>query len=271
MADEKPKKAPPAAAPGKIKALFDKAMAVKMPGGIPLPVFLGVFLGVFIIGTTVMAYVGLNRIDRARRQHMPARQPMADDKGKGRPAGHAAAAGSPTSKHSAAPGGRSPQAAAASGGEMDNKVVNFLLHSYEEQKAQISLQDDKITRLEGALAAMEKKMALPAPVSAVPAPGAPAAARQSAPAAVPSAAPVKAPPSSTAKKAGQSVAGMSDIKRLAELYTQMKPVDVSAIVEDLDDDILIRVFARMKPRTVAKILSLMDPERAARLSRKIAT
>ena len=278
MATEQVKKTPPPSAPGKVAALVKKAMAVKMPGNVPLPVFLGVFFGVFFIVTAVMAYVSLNHIVRVRKQHMLS-LPVAPGPGKAAPspAGLLAAVTVSTAVPSSvrAPRETTPPAPvpATSGSEMDNRVVNFLLHSYEEQKAQLASQEKKIARLENALTAAGNK------ASAVPVATSPLRqtkkkntlpAAFTAPAAVAPSVPKRAVAAPQKKTQVSPARVSSDVKRLAELYTQMKPADVSSIIEDLDDDTLVKVFACMKPRNVAKILSLLDPQRAARISKKIA-
>lgn len=278
MATEKVKKAPPSPLPGKIKALVAKAMAVKMPGNIPLPVFLGVFLGVFTIGTALMAYVSLKQIVRVRKQHMvslPAATgtKKVDPHSAGSVAAVAASSATPVAANASSRQGNtsSVPAAVAPGTEMDNRTVSFLLHSYEEQKAQLALQEEKITRLENTMAAMGNKTAAPpSAVSAAPANAAIAAVPKKEISAPKKASPAPKTASPAPKKEQQPAGGSSDVKRLAELYTQMKPADVSAIIEDMDDGTLVRVFAHMKSKTVAKIISLMDPQRAAHISKKIA-
>ena len=54
--------------------------------------------------------------------------------------------------------------------------------------------------------------------------------------------------------------------RLARVYGSMKPEEAAAIIKELDDATVIKIFAKMDDDQVAKIMALLDAPRAARLS-----
>jgi flagellar motility protein MotE (MotC chaperone) len=51
------------------------------------------------------------------------------------------------------------------------------------------------------------------------------------------------------------------------VYTKMKPKDAARIFDDLDEDVLVDVAARMKQATLAEIMGAMSPEKARRLTK----
>ncbi len=58
---------------------------------------------------------------------------------------------------------------------------------------------------------------------------------------------------------------------LASLYEGMPPAEAAARINDIDDDqIVIALLQRMERRTVSFILTNLEPERVARITRKIA-
>ena len=62
-----------------------------------------------------------------------------------------------------------------------------------------------------------------------------------------------------------------DLSRLVAVYTAMKPVAAAPLMEKLDLSYAVEVILRMEPRKAAKLLSAIEPERAAAISRSITT
>lgn len=56
------------------------------------------------------------------------------------------------------------------------------------------------------------------------------------------------------------------IAKLARLYEQMKPKDAVAVMNDLNDDMVIEILGKMDEAQVAKILSEFDPGKSARIT-----
>lgn len=56
------------------------------------------------------------------------------------------------------------------------------------------------------------------------------------------------------------------ISKVARLYDGMKPEEAAPILNELDDRTVILIFNKMEDEKVAKILSLFDPKRSARIS-----
>lgn len=61
-----------------------------------------------------------------------------------------------------------------------------------------------------------------------------------------------------------------NIVQLVELYEQMRPEALVRVVEDLHDDFLMKLLLNMEERQAAALLSALQPERAAQISRYIA-
>lgn len=61
------------------------------------------------------------------------------------------------------------------------------------------------------------------------------------------------------------------IKNLARLYDGMKPQDIARLFANLSDDVVIALIPRMKPANASKILALLPPKRAARISTRMIT
>lgn len=59
------------------------------------------------------------------------------------------------------------------------------------------------------------------------------------------------------------------IAKLAKIYDGMKAQEVAAMMNNLDDDTVVAVLLRMSTRNAAKVLGLLNPERAARISNKL--
>ncbi|MCJ7507744.1 MAG: hypothetical protein MUO85_03300 [candidate division Zixibacteria bacterium] len=59
------------------------------------------------------------------------------------------------------------------------------------------------------------------------------------------------------------------IGKLAKIYDGMKAQEVAAMMNNLDDDTVVAVLLKMSTRNAAKVLGLLNPERAARISNKL--
>lgn len=58
-----------------------------------------------------------------------------------------------------------------------------------------------------------------------------------------------------------------DVRRLVALYSNMKPKDAAAIMDDLDIEVSVMVLGTMSERTAAPILAGLNPVRARAISR----
>ncbi len=58
--------------------------------------------------------------------------------------------------------------------------------------------------------------------------------------------------------------------RLAKMYEAMKPDAAATILQSLDIEITLAILSRMKERQAARVLSLMDPGRAAQISTRLS-
>jgi flagellar motility protein MotE (MotC chaperone) len=54
---------------------------------------------------------------------------------------------------------------------------------------------------------------------------------------------------------------------MARLFDGMKPEDAARIMKDLGDEHVKQILLSVKKRQAAKILSALDPDRAARILR----
>ncbi len=61
------------------------------------------------------------------------------------------------------------------------------------------------------------------------------------------------------------------IINLARLYDGMRPEQVGKLFENLDDKAVLAILPRMKSANAAKIMAIMPPKRAARISTKMIT
>jgi flagellar motility protein MotE (MotC chaperone) len=61
------------------------------------------------------------------------------------------------------------------------------------------------------------------------------------------------------------------IAKLARLYDGMKAAEVAKLFANLDDNTILSVLPRMKPANASKILGLIPPKRAARISTRMIT
>ncbi|MEC9105174.1 MAG: hypothetical protein VX878_15290, partial [Pseudomonadota bacterium] len=60
-----------------------------------------------------------------------------------------------------------------------------------------------------------------------------------------------------------------DVRRLVALYSNMKPKDAAAIMNDLDIEVSVMVLGTMSERTAAPILAGLTPVRARAISKII--
>ncbi|WP_407496339.1 MotE family protein [Pseudooceanicola sp. MF1-13] len=60
-----------------------------------------------------------------------------------------------------------------------------------------------------------------------------------------------------------------DVQRLVSLYSNMKPKDAAAIMNDLDIEVTVMVLGTMSERNAAPILASLNPVRARAISRII--
>ncbi len=56
---------------------------------------------------------------------------------------------------------------------------------------------------------------------------------------------------------------------LAKLYSEMQPAQAADVFTNLSDDIVVNILKRMDGEKAAKIISLMDPRRAADITRRM--
>ncbi len=63
-----------------------------------------------------------------------------------------------------------------------------------------------------------------------------------------------------------NVAHNADVDRLVALYTNMKPREAAAIMNDLDLEVMVTVLGTMSERNAAPILAALNPVRARALS-----
>ena len=61
------------------------------------------------------------------------------------------------------------------------------------------------------------------------------------------------------------------IEQLAKLYESMKGNEVALVMEGLSDSLIVQILPKMKERQAAKVLSAIQPGRAARISRMMTT
>ena len=80
-------------------------------------------------------------------------------------------------------------------------------------------------------------------------------------------------------KLKEQVAGLSgeknkvrakQIKHLVEVYSSMKAEKAAALIDKLDEGVVVEIFALMPSENAGKVLSFVDPEKAARISQRLA-
>ena len=62
-------------------------------------------------------------------------------------------------------------------------------------------------------------------------------------------------------------AEVEKVANLVKIYEAMPPKDAAARIKEFDDEMALLVLSSMKQRAVAKILSIIEPDRAAILSK----
>ena len=62
-----------------------------------------------------------------------------------------------------------------------------------------------------------------------------------------------------------------DLAKLVKIFEIMKPEEIAGILLNFEEDTVIAILVRLKERKTAKILSLMGPDYAARISRKMGS
>ena len=65
-------------------------------------------------------------------------------------------------------------------------------------------------------------------------------------------------------------AELEKTKQLVKVYTSMKPKTAAALIDKLDMDVSLKLFALMKGEQIGNILSFVDRDRAAELSERLA-
>ncbi|MDJ0830857.1 MAG: hypothetical protein QNI92_13465 [Desulfobacterales bacterium] len=68
----------------------------------------------------------------------------------------------------------------------------------------------------------------------------------------------------------QKLAQEAKIKRLVKVYTSMKPKTAAALIEKMDMDVVLKLFARMKGEQIGSILTYVNRDRAAKISELLA-
>jgi flagellar motility protein MotE (MotC chaperone) len=58
------------------------------------------------------------------------------------------------------------------------------------------------------------------------------------------------------------------VNKLVAVYSSMKPAQAAKVIEKIDETLAIKVIARMKKKSAAEILNLLEPEKAKRISEK---
>jgi flagellar motility protein MotE (MotC chaperone) len=59
------------------------------------------------------------------------------------------------------------------------------------------------------------------------------------------------------------------VKRLVQFYANMKAEKAAALIDKLDEGVVVDVFAQMPSENAGKILSFVHPEKAARISQRL--
>jgi flagellar motility protein MotE (MotC chaperone) len=63
----------------------------------------------------------------------------------------------------------------------------------------------------------------------------------------------------------------SRIDALAKLYEGMEETQVAPLINQFTDEQAVQILMSMKPASAAKILGVLSPQRAARISTKMIT
>ena len=62
-----------------------------------------------------------------------------------------------------------------------------------------------------------------------------------------------------------------DLAKLVKIFEIMKPEEIAKILLNFEEDTVIAILVRLKERKTAKILSLMGPDYAARIGKKMSS
>ena len=58
----------------------------------------------------------------------------------------------------------------------------------------------------------------------------------------------------------------NSLYNLAKIYNDMEPIQLANLMIDLDDSVIVSVLPKMKNQKASRILEMLPPERAARIS-----
>jgi len=62
----------------------------------------------------------------------------------------------------------------------------------------------------------------------------------------------------------------ANVKQLVEVYKGMEPAKAAKLMEKLDEPVAVQIIAGMRGRSAGQILSRMEPERAARITKQLS-
>jgi flagellar motility protein MotE (MotC chaperone) len=60
------------------------------------------------------------------------------------------------------------------------------------------------------------------------------------------------------------------VEALVSVYASMKPAQAAKVIEGINEDLAVEVLAKMKNKSAAEILNLMDAEKAKKISERYA-
>jgi len=60
------------------------------------------------------------------------------------------------------------------------------------------------------------------------------------------------------------------VEQLVQFYSTMKPQQAAKIIESLNEDLAVEVLVKMKKKSAAEIMNLINAEKAQRLSESFA-
>ena len=62
----------------------------------------------------------------------------------------------------------------------------------------------------------------------------------------------------------------ANVSQLALVYSKMKPQDAAGVVDNMPTTLAVKIFLKMQPNKVAKILNLVNREKAIAITEKLA-
>ncbi len=68
----------------------------------------------------------------------------------------------------------------------------------------------------------------------------------------------------------EAVERKAAVERLSRVFEKMKPGEIAKVVPEMDEALVVEVLGKLKDKTTAKVLGTIEPEKAARLSEKLA-